>query len=395
MSRFDEIIERVNTDSEKYDFADRYGKPEGLIPLWVADMDFQAPEEVRSALREKAEHGIFGYSDVKDEYYEKIISWFNKRHNWFPKQEWIIKTPGVIFAISAAVRAFTEPGDAVIIQTPVYRPFYNCVRENGRRLIQNELEYNNGRYEMDLENFERQVTQENVKLFILCSPHNPVGRVWTREELAAVGGICMRHGVFVISDEIHCDFVYSDSVHSVFAGLSEEFADRSMICTAPSKTFNLAGLQASNIFIKDESYRKRLKRQLYLTGYEELNIFALTGCRAAYAYGGPWLDELLLYLKGNLRLVSGYLKEKVPEIRLVEPEGTYLLWLDCGGLGLTGKELEEFMTREAGLWLSPGENYGENAGRFQRLNMACPRSVLQKALEQLRKAVDAKMGGSR
>lgn len=385
--KFDEVIDRTHTGSIKHDFPQRFGKGADEIPLWVADMDFRAPQEVIDRLQEVALHGIYGYSDIDDSYGEIIKSWFNKRFHWNLDTDWMVKTPGVIFAISSAVRAFTEPGDAIIIQQPVYHPFVSCVVENGRRLINNELVNNNGRYEMDLSDFEEKIVSEGVKLFILCSPHNPVGRVWTRTELEAVGAICRRHNVFVLSDEIHCDFVYPGHAHTVFASVSEEFADHCAICTAPSKTFNLAGLQISHIFIPNADNRKRFQKQVRLTGYDEINLFGLNACRAAYQYGEAWLEELKLYLAGNVRLVKEYLAERIPQVRLIEPEGTYLLWLDFSGLSMTEEELIGFLDREAGVWLNAGSIFGEKSAMFQRMNIASPASVIQEALERLERAV--------
>lgn len=383
MGRFDEVIDRKESGSIKYDFPQRFGKPAGALPLWVADMDFRAPSKVTERLREVASFGIYGYSDALDSYYEVVKSWFNNQFNWKTQTDWILKTPGIIFAISAAVRAFTNPGEAVIIQQPVYHPFVNCVVENGRKLVNNELINNNGRYEMNLEEFEKQVVQERVKLFLLCSPHNPVGRVWSREELLAVGEICMRHGVLVISDEIHCDFTYPGHKHIPYAAVSEAFGENAVVCTSPSKSFNLAGLQVSNIFVPNEMLRKRLKREIYLTGYDELNIFALAGCQAAYEFGSDWLEELKRYLADNAAIVRTRLKAELPQVKLIEPEGTYLLWLDFSGLGLTEEKLVEWLDYRAGVWLSAGSGFGERSGLYQRMNIACPASVVQKAMDRI------------
>lgn len=397
MSRFDEVIERKDTDSEKYDFPERFGGDAQAIPMWVADMDFRAPDAVVEAVRKKAEYGIWGYSEAREGYYENVISWFKKRHNWEPQREWIVKTPGVIFALSAAVKALTEPGDAVLIQQPVYHPFVNCIVHTGRRLVNNELVLNSGRYEMNLEEMEELIRREKVKLFLLCNPHNPVGRVWTREELKRVDDLCARYGVFVVSDEIHADFVYPGHKYISYASLSEETAGRCMVCTAPSKTFNLAGLQVSNIFVPDEARRKAFEKELYLTGYEELNVFALTACQAAYEAGGPWLDELLVYLEGNLDMIRSFLSGHLPEIEVIRPEGTYLLWLDftrfAGARGWKEEELMDFLLHRAHVWLSPGSGFGASKGLFMRLNMACPRSTIQRALKQLLEAAEKETTG--
>lgn len=386
MSRFDEVIERQHTDSLKYDFAKEKGMPEDVLPLWVADMDFRAPEEVLNALHEKVEHGIFGYSETKSEYNDKIISWFKKRHSWEPEGEWLVKSPGVVFAINCAIRAFTEPGDAVLIQEPVYYPFRQAIENNGRICVNNELLYNNGRYEMDFTDLEAQIKTHQVKAMILCNPHNPVGRVWAEAELKAIGKICREQGVFVIADEIHCDFLYPGHRHTVFLKACPDMKEQCMICTAPSKTFNLAGLQASNLFVPNETKRQLFKRALRVCGYEELNIMGLVACQAAYEYGASWLDELQAYLGANLRYVREFLQKELPRIRLVEPEGTYVIWLDFSGCGLAEDALNERIVQKAGLWLDKGSMFGSSSGQFQRVNIACPRATLEKAMERLKKA---------
>lgn len=390
MTNFDEVIDRKNTNSEKYDFAIERGKPADILPLWVADMDFRAPEEVLSALHRAVDHGIFGYSEVKREYYETVARWFTRFFHWTPREEWLIKTPGVVFAINAAVRGLTQENDAIMIQTPVYYPFTNAVKYNHRKLVINELVYKDQRYEMEMADFEKKVIENQVKMFILCSPHNPVGRVWTRAELEKIADICVEHHVIVVSDEIHCDFTYEGHPHSVFASISEKAADISIICTAPSKTFNLAGLQISNLFIPNKEMRKKVHDAVfYGTAYDEINCLGLVACKAAYEKGDRWLGELKEYLKGNLAFVKAFLQERLPQIRLIEPEGTYLIWLDCSGLGLSDEQLEDFMVNRAKLWLDAGSMFGVQAGQFERVNMACPRSILQKAMEQLESAVSS------
>lgn len=386
MNRFDEVINRRQSGSIKYDFPKRFGKPADALPLWVADMDFRAPEKVMERLQEVAAYGIYGYSDAQEAYYNAVKSWFKNRFNWETEIEWIVKSPGVIFAISAAVRAFTKQGDAVMIQQPVYHPFVSCVVESGRRLINNELINCGGHYEMNLQDFEEKVIREQVKLFILCSPHNPVGRVWSREELSAVGAICEKHDVLVISDEIHCDFTRHGHVHTPFAAISHSLAEQAIICTSPSKTFNLAGLQVSNIFVQNPVLRRRLKREIYLTGYEEINIFALAGCQAAYEYGSTWLEELKVYLEGNTEIVRRSLQTELPQVKLIEPEGTYLLWLDCKGLGMQEDALGQWLDTKAKVWLNAGGGFGQQSGLYQRMNIACPGCVVQEAMDRLARA---------
>lgn len=384
---FDQIIDRRGKNCLKYDFAAERGKPEGLLPLWVADMDLPAAEEIKQALHEAVEHGIYGYSEVKEPYFNAVRDWMKNCHGWEVKQEWMVKTPGIVYAIAAAVRAFTKEGDGVMIQNPGYYPFGQVVRDNNRVLADNTLHEENGRYTMDYEDMERQIVESDVKLFLLCSPHNPVGRVWTEEELRKVGEICLKHGVLIVSDEIHHDFVFPGHTHYVLANLDERFRDITVTCTAPSKTFNIAGLQVSNIFIPDEKLRKAFLKEIDRTGYSQLNQMGLVACEAAYKYGRDWLDQLLVYLKGNLDFARDFIDSRVPGVKLVEPEGTFLLWLDCRELHISDAELDRLMIEEAKLWLDGGRMFGPCGSGYQRINMACPRAILEKALTQFEEAV--------
>ena len=385
---FDIVINRKNTDCLKYDFAKRKGKPENTIPLWVADMDFPVSQKITDAIEKRAAHGIFGYSEPSGNgYFEALKNWMKEKHDWDIERRWLVKTPGVVFALAMAVRAYTEPGDAVLIQQPVYYPFRQVVEDNNRKLIDNTLVLgNDGKYHMDLVDFEKKVEENQVKLFLLCNPHNPVGRVWTKEELMALGEICVNHGVIIVSDEIHEDFVFKGK-HQVLAAISDELKNQTITCTAPSKTFNLAGLQASNILIANAQLKHKLRRQIAATGYDELNVFGLTACEAAYRYGNEWYQAVMKYLRGNMDFLQNYLQEKIPEIRMTEPEGTYLVWLDFRGLGLTEEQREELIVHKAGLWLDSGIMFGAAGEGFERINIACPQSVLKQALEQLEAAV--------
>lgn len=390
MSRFDEVINRKNTNSEKYDFTAEWGKPEDILPLWVADMDFRTPDEVLEALHNAVSHGIFGYTEVKDDYYNSVARWFTKHFNWTPKQEWLVKTPGIVFAIHLAIRALTEENDAILIQPPVYYPFAGSIKGNRRRLVENALIYRDGHYEIDFEDMEQKIIDYHVKMFILCSPHNPVGRVWTHAELLRMAQLCLKYNVLVVSDEIHCDFTYKGYQHTIFASISPEIEEKCIICTAPSKTFNLAGLQTSNIFIPNQEIRdKFVQVKKFETGSMEINTLGLVACQAAYDKGEAWLVELKEYLTENLDYVRHFLRTRIPQITLVEPEGTYLLWLDCSGLLLSGECLEDLIVNKAKLWLDPGTMFGELSGQFERINMTCPRSVLQQAMEQLEAAIKA------
>ena len=386
MYDFDKIVDRRGTSCLKYDFqVERRGRDD-LLPLWVADMDFALPENILDDINKRVSHGIFGYTDPKMEYFDSVIGWFYSHFGWEGKPEWITVTPGVVVAISVAVRALTKEGEGVLIQQPVYYPFSEAILLNKRKLVNNQLVYENGKYSIDFEDFEKKIVDENVKLFILCSPHNPVGRVWTEEELRKMGEICLKHNVIVVSDEIHCDFTYEGHKHTVFPSLGEEFENNVVFCTAPSKTFNIAGLHVSNIFIPNPEIRKKFKSELEAFGFSQPNVLGLTACQSVYSKCEEWYRELKEYIAGNLDFAREYLAENMPKIRLVEPDGTYLIWLDCEKLGLSVEELESFVEDKAKLWVDFGKIFGKESGQFIRLNIACPRKTLRQALEQLRAA---------
>lgn len=383
---FDTPIDRTHTWSIKHDFKKENGKADDILPLWVADMDFRSPDSVVEALKKAVDHGIFGYSRADESYFDAVAAWYQKRHHLTLQPEWMTCTPGIVFALSIAVRAFTQEGDAVLIQPPVYHPFSRAILRNKRTLVENPLVLKDGHYEMDLEELEQKVLDEHVKLMILCNPHNPVGRVWTREELTALADICLRHHVYVISDEIHGDFVWQGHEQTSYASISEEACLHSMMCTAPSKTFNLAGMATSNLFIPDPEMRRKFRSELLDVGQENMNRLGLFACRAAYEGGGEWLDQLIGYLAGNLALVRDFCKNRVPQIQLVEPEGTYLAWLDCRELGMTDDELMAFFSNEAKVWLDPGTHSGEQGSGFMRFNLGSSRSVIAQALDQIEAA---------
>lgn len=383
---FDTPIDRTHTWSIKHDFKKENGKADDILPLWVADMDFRSPDSVVEALKKAVDHGIFGYSRADESYFDAVAAWYQKRHHLTLQPEWMTCTPGIVFALSIAVRAFTQEGDAVLIQPPVYHPFSRAILRNKRTLVENPLVLKDGHYEMDLEELEQKVLDEHVKLMILCNPHNPVGRVWTREELTALADICLRHHVYVISDEIHGDFVWQGHEQTPYASISEEACLHSMMCTAPSKTFNLAGMATSNLFIPDPEMRRKFRSELLDVGQENMNRLGLFACRAAYEEGGEWLDQLIGYLAGNLALVRDFCKNRVPQIQLVEPEGTYLAWLDCRELGMTDDELMAFFSDEAKVWLDPGTHSGEQGSGFMRFNLGSSRSVIAQALDQIEAA---------
>lgn len=380
---FDEIIDRRNTSCLKYDFAAERGYPADILPFWVADMDFRTPAPVIDALNARAAHGIFGYTQVKDDYFSVLQNWFRTRHDWKVERSDLIITPGVVFAIANAIRAFTKKGESILIQQPVYYPFANMIRQNERVLIDSPLRLIEGHYEIDFEDFEQKLIEYSVKLFILCSPHNPVGRVWTRAELEQIAAICLRHNVIVVADEIHEEFVRPGFRHIPFASLSDEAAAITVTCTSPSKTFNLAGLQISNIFIRNEELRRCFKEELSRTGYDEPNTLGLTGAKSAYEHGAAWLTELLAYLEENNTRTRTFLAQHLPKVTLIEPEGTYLLWLDFSAYGLSDEELNAKIIRDAHLWLDDGPIFGAGGSGFQRINTACPWATLETGLKNL------------
>ena len=384
---FDTIINRKNTHSLKYDFATKYGHPKDVLPLWIADMDFQVPPCVTSALEQRIQHGIYGYSETDEKYFEVLHHWFLRRFNWQVQPQWLVKVLGVVTAIHIGIRSLTTEGDAIMIQQPVYPPFASAVTSTDRKLVVNELLLYNNRYIIDFDDFEKKIVDHRVKLFILCSPHNPVGRVWTKEELTRLGDICLRHGVKVISDEIHADIVYSGYEHHVFANICPEFADITVTCTAPSKTFNIAGLQLSNNFISNPTLRKAFIKEYYASGLSQLGTMGIVAGEAAYRDGEEWLEELKLYLAGNIQFLKQFLAHKMPSVQFIEPEGTYLMWLDFRKLGLSTKDLNTLLLERASLWLNDGSTFGAGGEGFQRMNIACPRATLQEALEQLEGAL--------
>ena len=385
---FDKIIDRSNTDSLKFDFAVERGMPKGILPLWVADMDFQTSSYILDAISERVNHGIFGYSDTKDEYFETVSSWMDRRHGWKVEKEWMVTTPGVVFALAMAVRAFTKEGDAVLIQQPVYYPFSRVVNDNNRKLVVSDIKLmDDNRYHMDLEDVERKIVKENVKMLMLCSPHNPVSRVWSKEELCALGDICLKHKVIIMSDEIHADFVYEDNKHYVLSDLKPEYSQITITATAPSKTFNIAGLQVSNVFIPNKDMKRKFEDEIAATGYSQINSLGIVACRAAYEHGEEWYQAMLKYVKANIDYVDEYLKNNISKLKMIKPEGTYLVWIDFRELGLNDEELDSLVVNKAGLWLDGGTMFGESGSGFQRINVACPRKTLTKALDKLRDAV--------
>lgn len=382
---FDLAVDRKGTNCLKYDFAVRRGMPADVLPLWIADMDFKTSSYVQDALYKCAEHGIFGYGDGTEAYFEAVSGWFKKRHNWEVSERWMIKTPGVVFALAAAVKAFTKPGDQVLLQLPVYYPFKEVIEDNGRVVVSNTLILGeDNRYHIDFDDFERKIVEGHIGLFFLCNPHNPVGRVWTKEELIRMGDICYTHHVVVVSDEIHADFAFCGK-HQVFAALKKEYGEIAITCTSPSKTFNLAGLQMSNIFIENPKIRKAFQKQIDAAGYSQPNVIGAAACEAAYRDGGEWYEAMFRYVQENIAFTRKYVEEKLPGVRMTEHEGTYLVWLDFRGTGLDLEHLEALIVHKAKLWLDSGKIFGESGRGFQRINVACPRAVLAEALDRIEK----------
>lgn len=385
---FDTIVNRWKSDCEKYDAIAQHGYPEDMIPMWVADMDFSVPESIKNVLRETVDRGIFGYGLAGDRYYSAVESWFSRRYGWKVDRNWIIQTPGVVTALSAAVRVVTQPGDAVLIQSPVYHQFFNVINRNGRKVVENELKYENGAYTMDFADMEEKIRANNIKLMLLCSPHNPVCRVWSPGELMEVGRICKQYGVTVLADEIYCDFFSPGYHHTPFATVCPDMTDRLIVCTSPSKGFNIAGLQISNIIIPGEELREQFHAEMGKVGYNNCNYFGMVACTAAYEVGEEWLEACKAYIWKNMEYIRAFVAEKLPAIHIVEPQGTYLLWLDCSGLGLTGEELEDLMLHKAHVWPDMGTKFGEKTGQFIRLALACPHSIVVEVMDRLEKAIN-------
>lgn len=379
---FNTKTDRKKTNSVKHDMKPKGKVPDNLIPMWVADMDFKVPPQVEEELVKTSRHGIFGYSYTDEEYDSLVVSWYKTRFGWDIKPDWILKTPGVMFAIGSVIRALTDKNDSVMILEPVYYPFAKITIGNDRNLVISNLKLDNNRYVIDFEDFEHKVVKHKAKLLLLCSPHNPVGRVWTKEELLEIARVCLKYGVIIVSDEIHSDFVYKGYRHIPIASLSEEILNSTITCTSPSKTFNIAGLQVSNIVIENQDLRRKVWKACLQTGYSSLNTMAICATKAAYKYGHLWLDALMDYLEDNVNLVQNVLCSK-SGITLIRPEATYLMWLDCRNMNLDQDNLDSFFISKLGLWLSSGSIFGESGNGFMRMNIATQRSVLHEALHRI------------
>ncbi|MCH1625615.1 MalY/PatB family protein [Fredinandcohnia quinoae] len=383
---FDQSINRLNTGSVKWDEVGNVFGDKDVLPMWVADMDFKSPQPVIDALQKRVEHGIYGYTSRTESYYEATIDWMNKRHKWAIEKDWICFSPGIVPALSLIVQSYTKPGDKIIIQPPVYYPFTSVVENNGREVVHNPLQLKDNNYVMDFDDLKQKIDPA-VKMIIISSPHNPVGRVWTKDELITLGEICLEHNILVVSDEIHFDLVYKDRKHTPFAAISEEFAQNSIICTAPSKTFNLAGLQISNVIIPNKELREPFTKAIESNFISMTGTFGVVALESAYRYGEEWLDQLIDYLQGNLDFLKSYFESNIPEIKVIQPESTYLVWLDCRELGLNEKELEQFMLKEAKVAFNAGYTFGIGGEGFMRVNIACPRAILEEGLKRIQAAI--------
>ncbi|MCR4765422.1 MAG: pyridoxal phosphate-dependent aminotransferase [Bacteroidaceae bacterium] len=379
---FDKIVERRGTNCYKWD-----DTAEGVIPMWIADMDFQTAPFIIEALHNRVEHGIFGYTKVPDSYFEAVVNWFKNRHGWKNLQkEWILYTSGVVPALSAVIKAFTQPGDHVIVQTPVYNCFFSSIRNNGCEVVENKLIYEHQSYRMDFVELERLAADPKSKLLLLCNPHNPAGRVWTKDELLKLGEICMRHHVLVVSDEIHCEFVFPDHQYIPFASINEELQKHSITCNAPSKAFNTAGLQIANIISDNPDYRQRIDRAININEVCDVNPFGVIALQAAYtSEGEEWLEQLNKYLYSNYNYLKYYFTKEIPQFPITKLEGTYLAWIDCSAAKCNSKQITDYLTNQFQVQVNEGHMYGDD--RFIRINLACPREILEAGLKRIVKGL--------
>ncbi len=396
---FDEEIERTGTQCTKWEFIMKgdqliYGNHshpnqagKRLLPLWVADMDFRCPPAVVEAVTDRARHGVYGYSEPCDSYYEAVVGWMDRRHSWAIDRDWIVHTPGVVPALHLLVQAFVAPGEKVLVQRPVYYPFSNAIESNQAQLVSNSLVYSDGDYKMDFDDLARKAADPAVKMAILSSPHNPVGRVWTRDELIRFGEICLEYNVLVVSDEVHNDLIYRDHTFTTFAKISADFARRSIVCTAASKSFNLAGLKLSNIVISNPALRERFVKTVRRSGLYGANPFGIVAVEAAYNYGEAWLEAAMEYVEANCQFMIDFLAEHLPQLRVIRPQGTYLVWVDWRALGLAPAERKSLLMEKARVYLDEGELFGPEGEGFERFNIACPRSILEEALNRIKDTI--------
>ncbi len=383
---FDEIINRENTASVKYDLRKEIFEKEDVIPMWVADMDFKTPDFIIKAIKDRANHEVFGYSFRPESYFQSIVNWLKRRHNWEISKDWISFSPGIVPAVNMAILAFTEPNDKIIIQPPVYFPFFSAIKNNNRAIIENPLKLKNGRYCFDFNNLEKKLA--DAKMLILSNPHNPGGSVWTEDELKRLGEMCLENNVLIMSDEIHADLVFKDFKFIPLASISKNIADSTVTFIAPSKTFNMAALSTSSVIASNKELKDKYDKVLDAIHVGLGNVFGTVASEAAYNYGDEWLDQLMDYISVNLDFTQEFLNEKIPQIKMIRPEGTYLVWLDCSELNLNEKDLKEFMIKDAGLGFNDGRMFGTGGEGYMRMNIACPKQTLLDALISLEKAVN-------
>lgn len=382
---FDEIVDRKNTLSCKWDLAS-----DDILPMWVADMDFRTAKPIVDALVNRAQSGVFGYSVYTDDVYEAITGWFKRRHNWEIEKEWIQFSPGIVPALHAFTRIFVKSGEKILMNSPVYYPFFKSAERNGIEAVNSVLLNKNGRYEIDFKDFEKKAADPLVKMFYLCSPQNPGGRLWSRGELEKIGRICLENNVLVVADEIHCDLVYPGKKHISFGTLSDDIVDNSIICTAPTKTFNLAGLQISSVIIKNPELRKMYADYMTASGFDygEAGTFGLEAIRAAYKYGDEWLDSLMEYINGNLEFLLNYVKENIPKAKVMVPDATYLVWIDFSDYKIDSRTLHKTLKYEGKIWLDEGYLFGKAGEGFERINIACPRKTLEEGLKRIKDCIN-------
>lgn len=387
---FDELYatDRRGTSCLKFDFGMQRKGRNDLLPMWVADMDFKLPKEILDEFHKRIDHGVFGYTDPDQEYFDAINRWTSTHYGYKVDPETLTVGCGIVYGLATGVKAFTKPGDALMVQQPVYYPFSEEIVANDRTLVNNQLHYENGKYTMDFEDFEQKIVDNHVKAFLLCNPHNPVGRVWTKEELEKVGDICLKHNVIIMDDEIHCDFIYPGSQFTSFMNLDKKYQDHVVLYTSPSKTFNVAGLQPANIIIKNAELREKYRSANAASGYSQGSVMGQLAVKVCYTKGDVWVKELIKTITGNMEYMRDFIKENLPKAHFVDPEGTYLTWVDFSGYGFTDDELEHIIVDEAKLWLDSGKVFGSETSQFERFNLACPRATVEQAMKQLKDAMD-------
>ena len=385
---FDEIIDRHGTSCLKYDFEMKRKGRTDLLPLWVADMDFKLPDEILEDFHKRIDQGIFGYTDPLDDYFDAMNHWFSTRHGYVVDPEWVTLGAGIVYGLATGVKAFSKEGDAIMVMQPVYYPFSEVIKNNGRKLINCQLRYENAKYTIDFEKMERQIVENNVKVLIFCNPHNPVGRVWTKEELDRVANTCLEHNVVMMFDEIHSDFIFTGHHFMSCMNLDEKFRDNTVLYISPGKTFNVAGFQSANIIIPNKELRDKYRWANTQAAYSQGSIMGQVAVKSCYTKGAEWVDELVEYIYGNVKYMQKFVEKNFPRAKFVEPEGTYLVWVDFSGYGFTDEELEHLMLEEAKLWLDSGKTFGPETAQFERFNVACPRAVVEQAMNQLKEAMD-------